>query len=34
LILVTAILGIVLLLSGLLLGYLGSKNTVKKYLEY
>ena len=34
LILVTAILGIVLLLSGLLLGYLGSKSTVKKYLEY
>ena len=34
LILVTAILGIVLLLSGLLLGYLGSKYTVKKYLEY
>jgi len=34
LILLNAILGIVLLLSGLLLGYLGSKNTVKKYLEY
>ena len=34
LILLNTILGIVLLLSGLLLGYLGSKNTVKKYLEY
>jgi len=34
LILLNAILGIALLLSGLLLGYLGSKSTVKKYLEY
>ena len=34
LILITAILGVVLLVSGLLLGYLGSKSTVKKYLEY
>jgi len=34
LIVLNIILGVVLILSGLLLGYLGSKNTVKKYLEY